>query len=130
MCQARNDPSFHERVAVLIVSDGRTRANPDTLSYLSRIGLYSKEVIDLNDDSVQVHLFENQASFPCSEALNQFHKPLRIWFALKEQNAGKINSHWWALAGFADCWDPTFVFVSSFDFSKMHRNSDYILFSF
>jgi chitin synthase len=115
MCQERNDPTFNEQVAVLIVSDGRTRANPETLKYLEKLGLYSNDIVDKEDESIQVHLFENSVDIHSSEALNQFHKPLKVWFALKEKNAGKINSHWWAIAGFADCWNPTYVFVSRID---------------
>jgi chitin synthase len=109
------DAEFWKRVVVCIVSDGRTKANSDTLDYLTEQGLFSPTLIEKGlgkyGDDIHLHLFEAVVRLRSSQTMNEFHVPMQTMFALKERNGGKIDSHWWCLLGIAGILKPKYVFL-------------------
>jgi len=110
------NPLAWEQVAVVIVSDGRVKASADTLELMSSLGLYDEKEIEATLDrhdpnQVGVHLFENTAVFSDNPDLGTEFPPLQMIFALKEHNAGKLDSHWWFFCAFAQAINPEYCFL-------------------
>jgi chitin synthase len=116
LCDELEIPDFWKEVVVCIVSDGRTRANIDTIDYLTEVGICSPMLIEKGlercGDDVNVHLFESTVRLPSNPLMNEYHLPMQVMFALKERNGGKIDSHWWFFAGFSAVLNPDYCFVS------------------
>lgn len=109
-------PELWKQIAVCIVSDGREKANKATLNFLSDIGLYSEKkvqkVLKAKDpETIGCHLFEGTATFVDHPDLGTYFPPLQMMFALKEHNAGKIDSHWWFFEAFSQYLKPEYCFL-------------------
>ncbi|KAJ2959394.1 hypothetical protein NQZ79_g5167 [Umbelopsis isabellina] len=101
------------KVTVCIVSDGRTKIHPRTLSVLSAMGVYQDGVAKnvVNDKPVTAHLYEftTQLSVDPDMKFKGADKdivPCQILFCLKEKNAKKINSHRWFFQAFGPVIQP------------------------
>jgi chitin synthase len=102
-----------QRYLCCIVSDGRTKANPNTLNYMASLGFYDGDLIrkpSANFD-VRLHMFEFTAQFREDDNFEAFFPPLQIIFALKEHNGGKLDSHMWYFNAFADQIRPTYCIL-------------------
>jgi chitin synthase len=113
-------PDIWKQVAVCIVSDGRLQANQETLAWLAEQGgVFDRgvcTVMPLSTNRVHMHLFENTWHHPSSHksmrttgSPDASFAPLQTIFALKEANAGKLNSHLWFFEAFAAQLNPTFT---------------------
>jgi chitin synthase len=104
-----------ENFAVVIVSDGRSNANKETLNWLEQRGLCDEELMaqEAAGLDVDVHLFEHTVQMVKSwnPQVNRgvYHNPLQTIFALKERNASKLNSHLWFFNAFAEQLQPTYT---------------------
>lgn len=114
-----NDEAW-QKILVCIVSDGRTKANPKTLSWLSKVGLYDEKALTINSvgTDVQMHLFEyslkllldvGKETSQRANAKYDHFPPLQTVFALKEHNGGKLNSHEWYFNAFAELIQPEYT---------------------
>ncbi|CAG8527600.1 2889_t:CDS:2 [Paraglomus occultum] len=102
-----------KKVVVCVVSDGRTKINPKTLSYLAAIGVYQDGVAknSVNDRHVTAHIYEytTQVSIDPDmkfKGANKGIMPVQVLFCLKEKNAKKINSHRWFFNAFGRVLNP------------------------
>nr|ADE62520.1 chitin synthase 1 [Saprolegnia monoica] len=98
-----------KQVLVVIVSDGRTKANKGTLEWLSNVGLYDEDVMNITSTGVKVqcHLFEHSLQMTKENSIR--FPPLQVTFALKEHNAGKLDSHLWYFDAFAEQVMPDYT---------------------
>lgn len=89
-----------QNILVVIVSDGRREANPGTLGYLQNIGMFDYDAMYINMRGVEVncHIFESTVRL-MKDQQKRF-PPMQLVFALKEHNAGKLNSHEWVRVNF------------------------------
>ncbi|CAH1762767.1 12811_t:CDS:2 [Entrophospora sp. SA101] len=102
-----------KKVVVCIVSDGRTKINHRTLSYLAALGVYQEGVAknQINGKEVTAHLYEYTTQLSIGSDM-KFKKrdessvPIQVLFCLKEKNAKKINSHRWFFNAFGRILDP------------------------
>ncbi|KAI8577002.1 hypothetical protein K450DRAFT_253911 [Umbelopsis ramanniana AG] len=102
-----------EKVTVCIVSDGRSKIHPRTLSVLAAMGVYQDGVAKnvVNNKPVTAHLYEftTQISVDPDMKFRGADKdvvPCQILFCLKEKNAKKINSHRWFFQAFGPVINP------------------------
>jgi hypothetical protein len=89
-------------VCVAVVSDGRYKANKGTLEWLTSVGLFDSAVM-LDKEHLgetNVHLFERTVQLRDPKS-GGFLPPLQVQFALKQNNAQKLDSHEWFFYGFA-----------------------------
>eukprot|EP00475_Leptophrys_vorax_P011595 TRINITY_DN1815_c0_g1_i1.p1 TRINITY_DN1815_c0_g1~~TRINITY_DN1815_c0_g1_i1.p1 ORF type:complete len:855 (+),score=207.54 TRINITY_DN1815_c0_g1_i1:352-2565(+) len=126
------DSTFWKRIAVCIVSDGRDRANQNTLDFLQEIGLYDEEAVAEtlrahSSSNVGCHLFQGDLVFVDNPELNTEFPPLQAMFALKEHNAGKIDSHWWFFEAFSRYLQPDYCFLLDVG-TKPRKDSFYNLY--
>ncbi|SPQ93389.1 unnamed protein product (mitochondrion) [Plasmodiophora brassicae] len=135
--QREDDRNFWKRITVCIVSDGRATASQETLEWATEQGIFSQEEINKQMDSgadVGVHLFETTIMWMEENERKSRYPPIQVMFALKEHNAGKIDSHYWFFKAFADQIKPEFCFLLDvgtrpkpkalyFLWETMHRNS-------
>jgi cellulose synthase/poly-beta-1,6-N-acetylglucosamine synthase-like glycosyltransferase len=101
-------------VAVVIVSDGREKVNGSTKNYASRHGFFDEDTIYVQSKGldVQCHVFEHAVQFPIDpNTRTGYLCPLQVMFAVKEHNAGKLDSHFWFCCAFADVLDPKYTFM-------------------
>lgn len=97
-----------KKIVVVVVADGRAKLNQRAKALMTLLGCYQEGVIQesVNGQDVSAHLFEYTTSFgighqdstqTCSVPLvSEQTVPVQLMFLVKEQNAGKINSHRWA----------------------------------
>ncbi|CEO96367.1 unnamed protein product (mitochondrion) [Plasmodiophora brassicae] len=104
-------PTLWQSIAAVIVSDGRAKAAPSTLKLGEDLGILSVSAMANARSSTQVHLFESILRLPDSETHETRLPPLQTIFAIKERNAGKLNSHLWFFEGFAYVMQPRFTFL-------------------
>ncbi|CAK4533984.1 unnamed protein product [Aphanomyces euteiches] len=99
-----------KQVLVVIVSDGRTKANKGTLEWLQSVGLYDEDVMNIVSTGVKVqcHLFEHALQWMKEDKSLRF-PPLQVAFALKEHNAGKLDSHLWYFDAFCEQVQPDYT---------------------
>ncbi|RHZ42904.1 hypothetical protein DYB26_011526 [Aphanomyces astaci] len=110
-----------KNIVVCIVSDGRTKANPSTLALLRELGLFNEDVMTIfsTGANTTMHLFERTLRLgkdkkqvklyhPSSTSTEKSYPPLQALFALKEANAGKLNSHLWFFNAFCNQVDPDY----------------------
>lgn len=112
-------PDAWKKIAVCIVSDGRSKINEKSLALMSALGCYQDGFAkdEINGKKVAMHVYEHttmmnitHVSDPGLElASNQNTVPVQLLFCLKEQNQKKINSHRWAFEGFAELLQPNIV---------------------
>jgi chitin synthase len=110
MCTKESPESWRD-VVVCIVSDGRTKANPETLDYATELGIFSLAAMEKQLEAspdIGMHLFENTVEISHTDTSKSTYPPLQVMYALKESNAGKINSHWWFFEAFAPQINPGF----------------------
>ncbi|KNE63326.1 hypothetical protein AMAG_08465 [Allomyces macrogynus ATCC 38327] len=109
------------RVLVVVVSDGRAKIHPDTLTLLGLMGGYQDGVMKKAYQGLptQAHLFEvttmaqfhgdpesgTKPVYPGARN-NEAVVPLQLLFCLKEQNKQKISSHRWFFNAFAQSLKP------------------------
>ena len=113
-CEFYRDPEWWKHVLVVIVSDGRTKINPETLTILSAMGCYADGLIQeaVNGKPVTAHFFESTSQV-CLSPDNKFYSaaqnhlmPVQTLFLLKEKNAKKINSHRWFFNAVCEAVNP------------------------
>jgi chitin synthase len=106
-------PDGWKNFLVVIVSDGRTKINPEVLNTLAVMGCFVPGLprTSVNDMPVNVHLFEFTTQVMVdrtydikSRADNVF--PMQVCFVLKEKNAKKINSHKWFFNAICESIQP------------------------
>jgi len=61
---------------------------------------------------VRLHMFEHTTRFHKDENYDYYYPPLQCVLAIKEANAGKLDSHLWFFSAFCDSLNPTFCGVS------------------
>lgn len=95
------------KVVVCIVSDGRGKINPRTLSYLAAMGVYQDGIAKnvVNNEAVTAHLYEYTSQISINADLtfrgaDRGIVPVQMLFCLKEKNQKKINSHRWFFSAF------------------------------
>ncbi|GMF22061.1 unnamed protein product [Phytophthora lilii] len=100
-----------EGVAVAVVSDGRTKASESCLDFLTGLGAFDEEIMTVTSVGVdvQMHLFEATVQLVRDDNFETFYPPIQLIFALKENNAGKLNSHLWFFNAFAEQLLPTYT---------------------
>ncbi|KAI7873014.1 chitin synthase 1 [Spinellus fusiger] len=117
MCARKRSKKWDEngwqKIVVCIVSDGRAKIHPRTLSVLAAIGVYqdgmAKNVVE--GKPVTAHIYEHTTQISVDPAMN-FHSsdkgivPCQILFCLKEKNQKKINSHRWFFQAFGPLLRP------------------------
>ncbi|CAO3637942.1 unnamed protein product [Cunninghamella blakesleeana] len=102
-----------QKVTVCIVSDGRTKIDPRTLSLLATLGVYQEGVAKnvVNGKPVTAHIYEYTTQLSVDPDM-QFRGadkgivPCQVLFCLKEKNQKKINSHRWFFQAFGPLIDP------------------------
>ncbi|KNE72597.1 hypothetical protein AMAG_17040 [Allomyces macrogynus ATCC 38327] len=114
-------PDDWRRVLVVVVSDGRAKIHPDTLTLIGLMGGYQDGVMKKAYQGLptQAHLFEvttmaqfhgdpesgTKPVYPGARN-NEAVVPLQLLFCLKEQNKQKISSHRWFFNAFAQSLKP------------------------
>ncbi|KAL4114821.1 hypothetical protein PRIC2_014274 [Phytophthora ramorum] len=100
-----------ESVAVAVVSDGRTKASASCLDFLTGLGAFDEEIMTVTSVGVdvQLHLFEATVQLVRDDNFESFYPPIQLIFALKESNAGKLNSHLWFFNAFSEQLLPTYT---------------------
>ncbi|KAJ3099254.1 Chitin synthase, class 1 [Phlyctochytrium planicorne] len=116
LCKQRKwgwDQDAWRKVVVCIVSDGRSKIDPDVLKCLEVMGVYQDGLAQssINNVPVEAHVYEFTTQIALDSKLNIWTAkngivPMQIIFCLKEKNAKKINSHRWFFKGFAPLLDP------------------------
>ncbi|KAI7860767.1 chitin synthase 1 [Circinella umbellata] len=103
----------HEKVTVCIISDGRNKINPRTLSVLTTMGVYqegvAKNIVEGKPVTAHIYEYTTQVSVDPDMQLNGSEKgmvPVQIIFCLKEKNQKKINSHRWFFQAFGPLLKP------------------------
>ena len=132
---AANIHAMHQREggdwrehAVVLVFDGRAKAHPSTLAYLQEIGLYDAATVDqheLLEGKAAVHAFQrtlhnafenaNDPSADALEAGEAFFVPTQALVLVKEENAGKLDSHRWFFRGICEKLAPRPAFTVLLD---------------
>ncbi|KAL1931482.1 hypothetical protein VTP01DRAFT_9625 [Rhizomucor pusillus] len=106
-------PKGWQKVTVCIVSDGRNKIHPRTLTLLETLGVYQDGVAKniVGDKPVTAHIYEytTQLSVDPEMKIKGADKgitPCQILFCLKEKNQKKINSHRWFFQAFGPLIKP------------------------
>ncbi|KAG2202877.1 hypothetical protein INT46_007557 [Mucor plumbeus] len=106
-------PEGWKKVVVCIVSDGRTKIHPRTLSVLAAMGVYqdglAKNIVE--GKPVTAHIYEHTTQISVDSDMNfrgaeKGVVPVQILFLLKEKNQKKINSHRWFFQAFGPLLRP------------------------
>ncbi|EQC33166.1 hypothetical protein SDRG_09152 [Saprolegnia diclina VS20] len=106
-----------KNILVVIVSDGRTKANKGTLAFLRDVGAFDEDVMNIMMVGVDVmcHVFEfcvqlkKAKTIEASASSSERYPPTQVVFALKEHNGGKLNSHEWYFNAFAEQIQPEYT---------------------
>ncbi|KAJ3218647.1 Chitin synthase, class 1 [Dinochytrium kinnereticum] len=116
LCKQRKwgwDQEAWRKVVICIVSDGRSKINPEVLKCLEVMGVYQDGLAQssINNVPVEAHVYEFTTQISLDSKLNVWTAkngivPMQIIFCLKERNAKKINSHRWFFKGFAPLLNP------------------------
>ncbi|KAI9257182.1 chitin synthase 1 [Phascolomyces articulosus] len=103
----------YEKVVVCIISDGRNKINPRTLSVLTTMGVYqegvAKNIVESKPVTAHIYEYTTQISVDPDMTLKGSEKgmvPVQILFCLKEKNQKKINSHRWFFQAFGPLLKP------------------------
>ncbi|RHY39101.1 hypothetical protein DYB30_006661 [Aphanomyces astaci] len=102
---------YWQHVAIAVVSDGRTKASPTCLEFLTQLGSFDEEIMTVTSLGVdtQMHLFESTVQLVENHNFENFSPPMQLLYALKEHNGGKLNSHLWFFNAFAEQLNPTYT---------------------
>ncbi|KAL8292822.1 hypothetical protein RQP46_000516 [Phenoliferia psychrophenolica] len=107
-----------KKVVVCVVGDGRKAIHPRVLDCLSAMGVYQEGMAKnkIDDKEVQAHLYEYTTQLSVDpklkfKGLEKGIMPTQVIFCMKELNAGKLNSHRWALEAFAPQLDPNVIIL-------------------
>ncbi|KAI8145703.1 chitin synthase 2 [Fennellomyces sp. T-0311] len=102
-----------EKVVVCIVSDGRNKIHPRTLSVLTTMGIYqdgvAKNIVEGKPVTAHIYEYTTQISVDPEMTLKGSEKgivPVQVLFCLKENNQKKINSHRWFFQAFGPLLKP------------------------
>ncbi|KAF0687960.1 Aste57867_20341 [Aphanomyces stellatus] len=106
-----------KNILVCVVSDGRTKANKGTLTFLRDVGVFDDDAMNIMmvGVDVQCHLFEFCVQMKKGDTIAEsvmskhLYPPTQVIFALKEHNAGKLNSHEWYFNAFAEQVQPEYT---------------------
>ncbi|KDN53317.1 glycosyltransferase family 2 protein [Tilletiaria anomala UBC 951] len=94
-----------KKIVVVVVSDGRKKANADTLKVLGLYGCYNEAVMldHVSDKPTTAHVFEytTQVVVGPDGTVTVGACPIQLIFCLKEKNQKKLNSHRWFFNAFA-----------------------------
>jgi len=94
-----------ENILVVVVIDGRSKANPKMLQYLhTELAAFNGRLLRSEirgDKSVTMHMLESTVEVPNPNSAVQgdTYGPMQLAVALKENNGGKLNSHLWFFDG-------------------------------
>lgn len=112
-------PDAWKKIAVCIVSDGRSKINEKSLALMSALGCYQDGFAkdEINGKKVAMHVYEHTTMMNITNVTSKGLEltsssntvPVQFLFCLKEQNQKKINSHRWAFEGFAELLQPNVV---------------------
>jgi chitin synthase len=98
------------QVVVVVVSDGRKKANADTLKILGLMGCYNEAVMldHVGDRPTTAHVFEytSQVVVQPDGTVQVGSCPVQVILCLKEQNQKKLNSHRWFFNAFCQQLQP------------------------
>ncbi len=120
--------SIWKEVCVVLVCDGRSKMDRSSLAWLNSIGLCNWAALT-SGGAPEVHLFERtvlldykddeETSLECARGWNTtlLLPPVQMVFALKEESAGKLDSHQWFFEAF--CEDVNPVFCMTLDVGTM-----------
>ncbi|OAD00511.1 chitin synthase [Mucor lusitanicus CBS 277.49] len=102
-------PEGWKKVVVCIVSDGRTKIHPRTLSVLAAMGVYqdglAKNIVE--GKPVTAHIYEISVDSDMNfRGTEKGVVPVQVLFCLKEKNQKKINSHRWFFQAFGPLLRP------------------------
>ena len=99
-----------QKVVVIIVSDGRKKANERMLKALGLMGCYNEGVMKdhVLNKPVEAHVFEYTTRVQVTEKgeVQVTPCPIQVVFCLKEQNKKKLNSHRWYFNSFCELLQP------------------------
>ncbi len=94
-----------ENILVVVVIDGRSKANPKMLEYLHlELAAFNGRLLRSElrgDKSVTMHMMESTVEVPNPNSAipGDTYGPMQLAVALKENNGGKLNSHLWFFDG-------------------------------
>ncbi|KAN0060386.1 Chitin synthase, class 2 [Thecaphora frezii] len=99
-----------KKVVVIVVSDGRKKANERMLKALGLMGCYNEAVMKdhVLKQQVQAHVFEYTTRVQVTDKgeVRVAPCPIQVVFCLKEQNKKKLNSHRWYFNSFCKLLQP------------------------
>lgn len=103
-------PDAWKKVVVIIVADGRKKANERMLKALGLMGCYNEGVMKdhVLKKPVEAHIFEYTTRVQITEKgeVKVTPCPIQVVFCLKEQNKKKLNSHRWYFNAFCQMLKP------------------------
>ncbi|SJX64496.1 Chitin Synthase 2 [Sporisorium reilianum f. sp. reilianum] len=103
-------PDAWKKVVVIIVADGRKKANERMLKALGLMGCYNEGVMKdhVLKKPVEAHIFEYTTRVQVTEKgeVQVTPCPIQVVFCLKEQNKKKLNSHRWYFNAFCKMLQP------------------------
>ncbi|KAJ9474819.1 Chitin synthase 1 [Pseudozyma hubeiensis] len=103
-------PDAWKKVVVIIVADGRKKANERMLKALGLMGCYNEGVMKdhVLKKPVEAHIFEYTTRVQVTEKgeVQVTPCPIQVVFCLKEQNKKKLNSHRWFFNAFCPMLKP------------------------
>uniref|UniRef100_V5F0Z4 Chitin synthase n=1 Tax=Kalmanozyma brasiliensis (strain GHG001) TaxID=1365824 RepID=V5F0Z4_KALBG len=103
-------PEAWKKVVVIIVADGRKKANERMLKALGLMGCYNEGVMKdhVLKKPVEAHIFEYTTRVQVTEKgeVQVTPCPIQVVFCLKEQNKKKLNSHRWYFNAFCQMLQP------------------------
>ncbi|SAM84110.1 probable Chitin synthase 2 [Ustilago bromivora] len=103
-------PDAWKKVVVIIVADGRKKANERMLKALGLMGCYNEGVMKdhVLKKPVEAHIFEYTTRVQVTEKgeVQVTPCPVQVVFCLKEQNKKKLNSHRWYFNAFCRMLQP------------------------
>ncbi|PWN42205.1 hypothetical protein IE81DRAFT_290615 [Ceraceosorus guamensis] len=92
------------KVVVILVADGRKKADKRFLKLLQLMGVYQEGVMvdHVNDKPTVAHIFEltSQVMVSANGSVEVSQCPIQVMLCLKETNAKKLNSHRWFFNAF------------------------------
>ncbi|KAJ3037428.1 Chitin synthase, class 2, partial [Rhizophlyctis rosea] len=107
------DADGWQKIAICVVSDGRSKVHPNVLKVLEVMGVYQDGLAQaaVNSESTTAHIFEYTAQTFVDPKLQTWGArdgmpPMQTIFCLKEKNAKKINSHRWFFKSFSALVEP------------------------
>ncbi|KAI8592871.1 chitin synthase 2 [Geranomyces variabilis] len=107
------DEHAWEKVAIVIVADGRSKIHPNVLKVLEVMGVYQEGLTQsgVNGLDTTAHIFEYTPQTVLDAKMQLWGAregmpPMQVIFCLKEKNLKKINSHRWFFRAFAASVDP------------------------